>query len=200
LDVDTIDVFYLHNPETQLRFVTRQVFEQRLQNAFERCERLVRDRRIRWYGTATWSGYREPDELDLQRIIDLALYVGGNDHHFRFIQLPFNLAMIEAYQNRDEQGVSVLKVAGRAGVTVVASGTLHQSRLARDMPPVITNRIPGLTSDAARAIQFTRSTPGIAVSLVGMSNVDHVRANLEIAGVPPMSSLAYEKLYRPPDA
>ena len=169
LGLDTVDVFYLHNPEIQLRFVARAVFEQRLQAAFERCERLVKERKIRWYGAATWTGFLEPEQLDLARMIELARYVGGEDHHFRFIQLPFNLAMIEAYQNRDQQGVSVLKVAGRANITVVASATLHQARLARDMPGLITGRIPGFNTDAARAIQFTRSTPGISVALVGMS-------------------------------
>ncbi len=200
LGLDTLDVFYLHNPETQLRFVARPVFEHRLQAAFERCERLVKERKIRWYGAATWSGFLEPDQLDLARVIELARYVGGEDHHFRFIQLPFNLAMIEAYQNRDEQGVSVLKVAARANITVVASATLHQARLAGDMPGLITGRIPGFNTDAARAIQFTRSTPGISVALVGMSQAAHVRENLEVAGVPPMGTLDYEKLYRPVDA
>ena len=146
------------------------------------------------------DGFLEPDELDLARVIELARYVGGEDHHFRFIQLPFNLAMIEAYQNRDQQGVSVLKVAARANITVVASATLHQARLAGDMPGLITGRIPGFNTDAARAILFTRSTPGISVALVGMSQAAHVRENLEIAGVPPMGTLDYEKLYRPVDA
>ena len=30
LDIDTIDVFYLHNPETQLGFVTRAEFDERI--------------------------------------------------------------------------------------------------------------------------------------------------------------------------
>jgi aryl-alcohol dehydrogenase-like predicted oxidoreductase len=200
LGLDTIDLFYLHNPEVQLHFVRRVTLEQRLQAAFERCERLVKERRIRWYGAATWSGFRETGELDLLRVIDLARYVGGDDHHFRFIQLPFNLAMIEAYQNRDEQGASVLKVAERANITVVASATLNQSSLARELPQVVSGRIPGLKSDAARAIQFTRSTPGISVALVGMSNVEHLRENLGVAEMPPMGTLEYEKLYRPVDA
>jgi aryl-alcohol dehydrogenase-like predicted oxidoreductase len=200
LGLDTIDVFYIHNPETQLRFVPREIFEHRLQLAFERLERLASERRIRWYGTATWDGYREPGQLDLERVIDLVRYVGGEEHRFRFIQLPFNLGMIEAYMQRDEQGVSILKMADRAGIAVVASATLHQGRLARDLPKIVTSRIPGLKSNAAQAIQFTRSTPGIAVALTGMSGVEHVRENLEIAGVPPMGLPEYEKLYRPVEA
>ncbi len=200
LGLDTIDVFYLHNPEIQLKHVPVDVFEQRLQAAFERCEKLVHDRRIRWYGTATWDGFRHADLLDLPRIVDLARYVGGEDHHFRFIQLPFNLGMVEAYQNRDDQGVSLLKGAGRSGITVIASATLQQARFTHSLPEIITGRIPGLVQDAARAIQFTRSTPGITVALVGMSSAAHVRENLEVAGIPPMGSPDYEKLYRPVEA
>ena len=200
LGLDTLDVFYIHNPETQLRYVPLDVFEQRLQAAFERCEKLVHDRRIRFYGTATWDGYRLPNQLDLPRIVDLARHVGGEDHHFRFIQLPFSLGMVEAYQNRDAQGVSLLKCAGRSGITVIASASLQQARLTRSLPEIVTGRIPGLTQDASRAIQFTRSTPGITVALVGMSNAEHVRENLEVTGIPPMGSPDYEKLYRPIEA
>ncbi len=56
LGLDTIDVFYLHNPETQLNYVTRQDFDQRLLAAFTRLEQLVSKGKIRYYGTATWDG------------------------------------------------------------------------------------------------------------------------------------------------
>lgn len=138
------------------------------------------------------------DQID--RIIELARYVGGEDHHFRFVQLPFSLGMVEAYTHRNQEGVSVLKAAARAGITVIASATLYQGRFATILPEVITNRIPGLRSAAARSVQFARSTPGIAAALVGMSKREHVRENLEVANVPPMGVADYEKLYRPVDS
>jgi len=199
LALDTLDLLYLHNPETQLHFAPLEAVEHRIQLAFERLEKLSAERLIRYYGVATWEGFTSPEQLSLERLIDLARYVGGEDHRFRFIQLPFNLGTIDAYLQRDEQGVSVLKVAARAGITVVASASLHQGQLI-NLPEVIRTRIPGLHSDPARAIQFTRSTPGISIALAGMSNIEHVRENLEVAGVPPMSTLDYEKLYRPVDA
>ena len=36
------------------------------------------------------------------------------------------------------------------------------------------NVIPGLETDAQRAIQFVRSTPGIGTALIGMKSVAHV--------------------------
>ncbi len=71
LGVDAIDVFYLHNPETQLGFVTQDEFEQRIFRAFQHLEQLVDQEKIRWYGTATWDGYRK-GALSLRRIAELA--------------------------------------------------------------------------------------------------------------------------------
>jgi aryl-alcohol dehydrogenase-like predicted oxidoreductase len=60
-----------------------------------------------------------------------------------------------------------------------------QSKLSTGLPSVISDRLPGLRTDAQRAIQFVRSTPGIATGLVGMSQIANVEENLELASVPP---------------
>jgi aryl-alcohol dehydrogenase-like predicted oxidoreductase len=56
--------------------------------------------------------------------------------------------------------------------------------------------LPGLETGAQRAIQFTRSTPGIAVALVGMSSAGHVRENLGVARVAPAARDDYLRLYQ----
>jgi len=193
LDLNTIDIFYLHNPETQLRFVSRDEFERRIGLAFAKLETLVADGRIRHYGTATWDGYRLPagkPALDLARLVEIATEVGGAHHHFRFVQLPFNFAMPEAFTN------GVLDLAVRSGIAVVASATLLQARLARELPEGLAERFPGLATDAQRAVQFTRSTPGILAALVGMSRVAHVTENLAVASVPALTADAYRGLYQ----
>ena len=98
LDVDTIDVFYLHNPETQLGFCTRDEFEERVRRAFERLERLVARGRI-WrvrHGDLGRASAKRARSI-CPRLAGIAMAEGGPDHHFRFIQLPFNLGMVEAY-------------------------------------------------------------------------------------------------------
>ena len=101
LGLECIDVFYLHNPETQLSAVPRQEFLRRLRLAFELLEHKVEEGKIQWYGTATWSGYRQPpgsrDYLSLEEAALAAREVAGEQHHLRFLQLPFNLAMPEAF-------------------------------------------------------------------------------------------------------
>jgi aryl-alcohol dehydrogenase-like predicted oxidoreductase len=193
LDLDTLDVFYLHNPETQLGFVSRDIFEDRLRRAFGRLERLAGEGRIRWYGAATWDGFRKPGSLDLDRMVEFAAAEGGREHRFRFIQLPFNLGMVEAFVQKP---VSVLEAAARAGLTVVASATLLQARVLRHMPEAVAQLLPGLATDAQRAIQFTRSTPGISVALVGMSSAGHVQENVGVAAAAPAGREQYLRLYQ----
>ena len=78
----------------------------------------------------------------------------------------------------------------------MASATLLQARLAHDLPEGLAERFPVLTTDAQRAIQFTRSTPGILAALVGMSRAAHVAENLAVAGVPPLMEQTYRDLFQ----
>jgi aryl-alcohol dehydrogenase-like predicted oxidoreductase len=193
LGVDTIDVFYLHNPETQLSARTPAEFESAIRCAFAELERLVDHGKIRWYGAATWDGFRKKDGLSLPRLASIAIEEAGPDHHFRFIQLPFNLGMVEAYTARPD---NVLTAAASQGIAVVASATLSQTRVLHEMPAGLAEQLPGLTTNAQRAIQFTRSTPGISVALVGMGRREHVLENLGVAKVLPVGRDAYPRLYR----
>ena len=197
LGVDTIDIFYLHNPETQLGFRSREEFDAALRRAFGRLEQLVAEHKIRWYGAATWNGFRMKGALNLPRMAALALEECGPEHHFRFIQLPFNLGMVEAFlpDSEGDRPESVLQAASRLGIAVVASATLSQSQVLEHVPKAVTELLPGLTN-AQRAIQFTRSTPGITAALVGMGSRQHVLENLGVAPAAPATREQYLRLYQ----
>jgi len=199
LGLETIDVFYLHNPETQLGHVSADAFYERIRSAFAFLETKVADGAIRFYGAATWNGFRcQPgasEGLSLQRLIEIATEIAGEQHHFRFIQLPFNFAMPEAFVQRVD-GQSVLTLAREKGITVVASASLLQARLTRGIPDNIAAKFPGTATDAQRSVQFARSTPGITVALVGMSKSEHVRENLGLANTPPMNEPQYLNVYK----
>ena len=72
-----------------------------------------------------------------------------------------------------------------------------QGRLARGLPPIMSQAFEGLTTDAQRAVQFVRSAPGINVALVGMKSVSHVEEILEALRHPPASIEAFSKLFTP---
>jgi aryl-alcohol dehydrogenase-like predicted oxidoreductase len=101
--------------------------------------------------------------------------------------------MVEAYVGKPE---SVLDQAARLGIAVIGSATLLQTRVLEHMPDAVADLLPGLETAAQRAIQFTRSTPGISVALVGMGRREHVLDNLGVAHVPPATPDQYVRLYR----
>ena len=162
--------------------------------------------KIKSYGTATWNGYRmEPGEgeyLSLTEVLGAAQAAGGENHHFRVVQLPLNLGMPEAFskpnQSLNGETTCFLAAAAQRGVT------RHDERL---HPPGTRRR--GASSHnrggvsgvfhrrAARHNSFTRSArPGVAVALVGMRQMDHVVENMEVAQSPPASFDDFIRLFR----
>jgi aryl-alcohol dehydrogenase-like predicted oxidoreductase len=204
LDLERVDIYYVHNPEFQLGKVSRQEFNERLLRAFEALEGAVAAGKIALYGTATWNGYRNDpaakDYLSLCEIVGLAAKAGGAGHHFKFIQLPLNLGMTEALSltNQEVQGKSLtlLQAAQALDVAVMCSASVLQAQLTRNLPAVIGETFTGLETDGQRALQFVRSTPGVTTALVGMKQLEHVEENLKIAQSPPAPWEQYSKLFQ----
>jgi aryl-alcohol dehydrogenase-like predicted oxidoreductase len=193
MGVHMVDLFYIHNPETQLAEIDRTEFHKRLRVAFGFLEGVVRSGKIRVYGAATWNGFRvkanSPEYMSIEDLEQCARDVAGDDHHFKVVQLPYNLAMPEAYTSANQKlharSTSIIEACQDLGITVMASASMFQSRLARNLPGFVEEHLSGLKTDAQRAIQFVRSTAGVSTALVGMSHVRHVEENLATAAVPP---------------
>src|SRR5437899_5949187 len=156
LGLESIDVYYVHNPEGQLAAVPRAEVLQRIRAAFELLEQEVAAGRVGRYGAATWNGFRQPPEsrehLSLAELVREAEAVAGTGHHFKVIQLPYNLAMPEAYehptQEVDGERVSALEAARRLGVAAVASAAILQGQLSRRLPQAVAEALPGLPTPA----------------------------------------------------
>jgi len=204
LGVECVDVFYLHNPETQLSDVSRDDLKKRIREAFVFLESAVSGEKIGAYGLATWNAFREESKaqgyFSLAEMEEMAREVGGSDHHFRFVQLPVNLAMPEALirPNQIVQGktLAVVQAARALGVTLVSSASLLQGQLTRNLPPYIGDAL-GLKKNSEQALQFARSVPGVTTALVGMSRVEHVRANLALVDIEPAPRDQFLKLFEP---
>ena len=198
LGLETIDVFYLHNPETQFKHFSEDEFYQRVYAAFYQMEKFCGQGKIAYYGIATWDGLRKDRQLSLEHFTQVALEVGGPLHHFRFAQMPLNLGMTEAFslptQSLSSVPTNALHCAGRMGLTAIGSASIMESRLASGLPDHVREKL-GMQTDAQRALQFSRSTPGMVVSLAGMSNPAHVAENLAVAGVPSTEPEKYFKLF-----
>jgi aryl-alcohol dehydrogenase-like predicted oxidoreductase len=202
MGVRCVDVFYLHNPETQLSEVSKDEFERRIREAFLFLESAVSSGKIGAYGLATWNAFREdpksPGYLSLEEMVRIATDAGGPDHHFRYVQLPLNLAMPEALTrpNQVAAGKTLAMVqAGRSlGITLIASAALLQGQLTKSLPASMRSAW-GMQSDSALALQFARSAPGITTALVGMSQIGHVEHNLTLAGIEPAGREEFLKVF-----
>jgi aryl-alcohol dehydrogenase-like predicted oxidoreductase len=188
LGLATVDIYYLHNPEQQRSALDGQRFRSVMARAFAELEIQVSRGTIRSYGCATWNGFRldptSTGHLSLEELVHVAREAGGDDHHFRVIQLPLNLAMTEAVraptQLIEGRRVPLLEAAAMLGVSVIASASLMQSQLTRGLPSELAVAFPSLTTDAQRALAFVRTLP-LCSALVGMRKLEHLSENLEAA-------------------
>lgn len=187
LGVRGVDAYLLHNPETQLENgVSWGLFEERLRECLLFLEKERTRGRIGVYGLATWRGLRD-GSLPLERILDIAREIGGEDHGLRALELPYNLAMPEAARAASQPWrgarVPILQAARDANMLVLCSATLMQGQLLRRMPAPLRERLGASSVEAA--IQFSRSTPGVTCALVGTGRPEHAHENLGVVGQPP---------------
>jgi aryl-alcohol dehydrogenase-like predicted oxidoreductase len=193
LGLETLDYYLIQEPEIHLRELGVDGFRSALQAAFEALEQAVSRRLIGAYGLATWDGFLLPDSdrshLSLADVFEIALDVGGGDHHLRALQLPYGLAMGEgavlaSQLGPDGRSRALLESVRETGTVVFASAPLYGGRLVGRVPPFVRQAFPEARSDAMAALQFTRSTAEISCAVVGMRDPGHVAENMALARIP----------------
>ncbi len=141
LQLTTLDVCLLHNPEYFLSDATkrragnldegRQEFYRRLAEAFAFLESQVRAGRIGWYGVSSNTAVAPPDDPEatsLSRMLESAREAGGADHHCRVLEVPLNLCESGAIRQGTagpDGGRSLLEVAAEAGIAVLTNRPLN---------------------------------------------------------------------------
>lgn len=176
LQTDYLDLFQLHNPPPE---------ELERGEIFDALERLKEQGKIRYYG------------ISCRRVEDAASSMRPG---ISTIQVPVNLIEQQAIE-------AVLPQAQQHGVGVIARQPLASGFLARSA-----ENTPDLTAvdeqqaeqklEAARryrflsnerrtlaeaALRFVLQQKGIAVTLVGTGNLQHLQANLGVLDAPPLT-------------
>ncbi len=209
LHVKCLDIYFLHNPETQLTKIGYTHFLKKLEEIFESFETMVNEGKIKAYGIAVWNAFTyeegNSEYINLEEVYDVARKVGGVNHHFKYIQLPFNIAKTNAYtianqKMSDGNYYTPLQVAHKLGLGVMSSSSLLQMHLfQKPFKPEVGYLLDSkmeLQSDIQLALQFVRSTRGIVTSLFSSSKPEHVSSNLGIATINATNSTKYNLLYK----
>jgi aryl-alcohol dehydrogenase-like predicted oxidoreductase len=202
MHVSTIDLVYIHNAfESWYQDVSRQKFTEMLVKAFELYEKYRTQNKIRYYGMATWTCFRvppdSPEYLSLEQVVNCADSVGGKNHGFRFIQLPYNLAYSEALLLRNqsvgsEKNLTILQAAAKLNIGIFTSIPLFQGRLLHGQVPNYGN----VTDRVSKLVQIIRSSPSVIAPLIGQKKPEHVEENLKAANVPPLSEEEFSEAVR----
>jgi aryl-alcohol dehydrogenase-like predicted oxidoreductase len=137
LNLETLDFFLLHNPEYYLEWAVknglpldqaRAEYYRRIKAAFEFLEQEVERGRIRHYGISsnTFPAAADaPDFTCLETIWNIADAL-KTTHHFRMIQLPFNLMEPGALLEENQPGGgSVLDFAKQKKMAVLVNRPLN---------------------------------------------------------------------------
>ena len=141
LQLDTVDVCLLHNPEYFISDAqkrgreslerVRAEFYRRFCDAFAFFESQVAAGTIRWYGVSSntaVSPASDPEATSLSHMLAAAREAGGPDHHFRVLQVPVNLfepgGVLERNTGPDNQQ-TVLEAALDAGIGVLLNRPLN---------------------------------------------------------------------------
>jgi aryl-alcohol dehydrogenase-like predicted oxidoreductase len=206
LGVEEIDLYYVHNPETQLQARSREDVYDQLEATFTRLEERAAEGDVSTYGVATWNAFRVPEghdqHLSLSEVISrarsAAKAAGNTATHLRALQLPFNVFMADAFTVESHEGPegpqSALWFAHEAGLNVFTSASIAQGDLAAEIPESVGERLAG-DSTVQRAINFARSAPGVTSSLVGMSHPEHVEENLGAGRFDPLGADAFDAVF-----
>lgn len=198
----TIDLVYVHNSyESWYDDVSFEEYKEKLSKVFEVYERYRSKEKLRYYGMATWTCFRVTQDskeyLSLEEIYKIAKEVGGDDHGFRFIQLPYNLSYSEALFLKNqavgtEKNLTILDACKRLNIGVFTSVPLFQSRLlGTNIPDFL-----GITDQLTKVVQIVRSTPNIVAPIIGHKKPEHVIQNLRIANLPPLTTSEFNEAVR----
>jgi aryl-alcohol dehydrogenase-like predicted oxidoreductase len=188
LQVSTIDVLLLHNPEYFLKTEgSHEEYYQRIRKAFEHLENEAKIGRIQYYGISS-NSFPDPKEspefTSLETVVSHCDEIGP-DHHFAVIQFPMNLYEPGAVIENNNAGKTVVEFALLRGIGTLVNRPLNafagdrMVRLANFPPTHEESAIQGLQDALSSAMSLEAEYPGrdsVAINRVAWGHI--IRENM----------------------
>lgn len=124
-----IDFYLLHNPENA--FFLPGGFN-KIIKALETLEKIKKTGKIKFYGIASWNGFRRNSKaklyLDLEKIIVALKNKIGVNNGFKFIEAPISVGMprILSYQSKGKKLDTIIK---KNNMNLFSSASMYEGKL-----------------------------------------------------------------------
>jgi len=188
LNISTIDLYLLHNPERALKYIDRSEFKKSLIETFAFLENEIENKKLKGYGIATWQGLigkrKEKYFLDLNEILDCAQIAVGKSktHNFTAIEIPLNIeihmAFTRANQYHNDNLTTILNLAKELGIKVFTSNSIHYGDDSEKFNSILNFQSPLNTPQ--KSLLFAKSLPQVTSAIVGMKKITHVKQAAEV--------------------
>lgn len=131
LQVSTIDIFLLHNPEYFYSLHQEDgnidEYKRRFSLAFDFLEKKVKEGKIKKYGVSSNTLAKDPNgknPTSLAMLLEVAKKIeekNGEPHHFKVIQFPLNLLEIDALERHQGNNLNLIEMAHLNGLMVLTN-------------------------------------------------------------------------------
>lgn len=174
MNLETIDIYYMHELELSMRHYGPEEFYKRLKGIITAYENMVSEGKIREYGMATWEAFQlDPGNdkyISLEKVMEVVESVTVN-HHFKHLMVPLNLHMKESAENRSQsyksESLTVIECAEKFGIDVHISGPLGQGQAVD-------------SSSIKEYITYLLNDSGCHSFFIGSKHIEHIKENLSI--------------------
>lgn len=130
MNTNYIDFYLLHNPEIALLHKNgyKKIIE-----ALKVLEKKRKEKKILFYGVATWNGFRRFGEndkqLNIEKILkDLKKNV-DEDHGFRCIEAPISIGMPDILNFKTNKNFNFTKFLTKNKINFFSSASLYEGKL-----------------------------------------------------------------------
>ena len=130
MNTNYIDFYLLHNPEISLLLKNGY---KKIINALKVLEKKRREKKILFYGIATWNGFRRLNRNHFQLNIEKILYdlkkEVGEDHGFRFIEAPLSIGMPDLLNYKIGKNFNFSSFLQKNRINFFSSASLYEGNL-----------------------------------------------------------------------